>query len=178
MPGNPTNPARKLYQSETGEITIDAPGDLLVLDTPRTAGGCARAGQTLETSRGGVRVTLEGSDATVWVSALDGQPIRSSRRLLVTHLTDLQNSGIQYAEAARQTLLDWGQMPHLVRAGKAAIALRLQTPQAYRVWVLAPSGKRLAEAPAQVEGDTLRFTADVAGDPSAGARLLYEVVAE
>jgi hypothetical protein len=177
-PSNPTDPGRKVYQSETGEITIDAPRDVLVLDTPRTAGGFAPAGQTLETSRGGVRVTLEGSDATVWVSALDAQPIRASRRLLVTHLTDLQNTGIRYAETARQTLLEWGQMPHLVRAGKAAIALRLQTPQAYRVWALAPSGKRLAKADAQVEGDTLRFTADVAGDPSAGARLLYEVVAE
>ena len=175
-PSNPTDPARKVYQSETGEITIDAPRDTLVLDTPRTAGGFAPAGQTLET--GGLRVTLEGSDATVWVSALDDRPIGSSQRLLVTHLTDLQNTGIRYAEPARQTLLEWGQMPHLVRAGKAVIALRLNTLRHYRVRVLTPGGKRLAKVDAQVEGGMLRFTADVAGDPSAGARMLYEVVAE
>jgi len=42
-----------------------------VLDTPRTAGGYAPAGQTIETIKGGVRIAMLGSDATVWVSALD-----------------------------------------------------------------------------------------------------------
>jgi hypothetical protein len=174
-PEDAPNPARKFFRSETGEVTIDGPNDRLVLDTPRTAGGYAPAGQTLEASKAGVRIAIEGSDATVWVSALDDQPIRRSRRLLVTHLTDLQNTGIQYAEAARQTLLDWGRLPHLVRAGKAEIVLPLASPAQYRVYALAPSGKRLAEVPAKADADTLRFTADVAGAPEAGARMIYEV---
>ena len=95
-------PAQRFFRSETGEITIDGPRDVLVLDTPRTAGGYAPAGQDIETTKGGVRIRVEGSDATAWVSALDDQPIRQSRRLLVTHLTDLQNTGIRYAEAARR----------------------------------------------------------------------------
>src|SRR5207237_10649411 len=122
------------FHSETGEITLDGPRDQLVLDTPRTAGGYAPAGRTIETTTGGVAIAIEGSDATVWVSALDQSPIRQSRRLLVTHLTDLQNSGIQYAEAARQTLLDWGKLPYLVRAGKAEVSIRLDSPKQYRVW--------------------------------------------
>ena len=173
--GQPAQPARKLFRSETGEITIDGPRDVLVLDTPRTAGGYAPAGQSIETTTGGVRVQVEGSDATVWVSALDDRPIRQSRRLLVTHLTDLQNSGIRYAEAARQILQDWGRLPHLVRAGKADLSVRLENPGQYKVWALAPSGKRLAEVPARVTGVVLAFTADVAGDPPSGARMIYEV---
>ncbi len=175
--GQPPNPDRRFFRSETGEITIDGPQGRLILDTPRTAGGYASAGQTVETSRGGVRIAIQDSDATVWVSALDANPIRQSRRLLVTHLTDLQNSAIQYAEPARQTLLAWGQLPHLVRAGKAELSIRLDQPGQYRVWALAPSGKRLAQVPAKVLGDTLRFTADVAAEPAAGARMLYEVAA-
>jgi hypothetical protein len=174
-PGEPTSPERKFYRGETGEITIDAPKDQLVLDTPRTAGGYAPAGGALETARGGVKVQILGSGATVWVSALDANPIRTSRRLLVTHLTDLQNTDIRYAEAARQTLLDWGRLPHLVRAGKAEVAIRLESPGQYHVWALAPGGKRLAELPVKTEASLLRFTADVAGDPAAGARMLYEV---
>lgn len=177
-PGDAPDPEQKFYRSETGEITIDGPQGRLVLDTPRTAGGYAAAGQTVETARGGVRISMEGSDATVWVSALDRSPIRQSRRLLVTHLTDLQNSGIRYAEPARQTLLAWGRLPHLVRAGKAEVSIRLEQPGQYQVWALAPSGKRLAEVPANVQGDALRFTADVAGDPAAGARMIYEVAAK
>jgi hypothetical protein len=174
-PNSLPDAGRKFFRSETGQITIDGPQDRLVLDTPRTAGGYAPAGQTVDTTQGGVRFSVEGSDATVWVSALDQNSIRQSRRLLVTHLTDLQNTGIQYAELARQTLLAWGGLPHLVRAGKANLSIRLETPAQYRVWALAPSGKRLAEVPATVEGDLLRFTADVAGDAVAGARMIYEV---
>src|ERR1043166_438863 len=146
---NAPDPARKFFRSETGEITIDGPGGRLLLDTPRTAGGYAPAGATIEAKKGGVKVTIQGSDATVWVSALDQNPIRKSRRLLVTHLTDLQNTRIRYDDPARQTLLDWGTLPHLVRAGKAEIAII--SPAPLRVWALSPSGKRLAEVPARIE---------------------------
>lgn len=173
--GNLTDPARKVYQSETGELTIDAPKDMLVLDTPRTAGGYATVGQTVRAARSGVQIAMSGSDATVWVSALDDQPIRRSRRLLVTHLTDLQNTGIRYAEPERKTLLAWGGLPHLVRAGKAEVTISLSSPRKYHVWALAPNGKRLAEVPATVKDGALCFTADVSGDAANGARMLYEV---
>jgi hypothetical protein len=172
---NPTDPARKIYASETGEIRIDAPADLLVLDTPRTAGGYAQPGTAIRAPRGGVTAAIDGAAATVWASALDGRPIRQSRRLLVTHLTDLQNTGIRYAEPERRTLLDWGRTPYLVRAGRAEVAIALAAPATYRVWVLSPGGRRLAELPARVEHAELRFTADVAGDTANGARLVYEV---
>ncbi len=94
---NPTDPAKNVFQCETGEITIDAPQDVMTLDTPRTAGGFAPSGVTIRTKHG-VEVEVQDTDATVWVSALDDQPITQSSRLLVTHLTDLQNTGIRYAE--------------------------------------------------------------------------------
>ena len=121
------------------------------------------------------RSEIEGEDATVWVSALDRNPIRKSQRLLVTHLTDLQNTNIKYAEPARQTLLAWGQLPHLVRAGKAEVKIRLNSPRKYHVYALSPRGQRMGEMPVTVQGNTLQFTADVAGDSSGGARMLYEV---
>ncbi|MBK9140637.1 MAG: hypothetical protein IPM17_18085 [Verrucomicrobia bacterium] len=174
-PGNLTEPPRKIYQSETGEVLIDGTGDRLVLDTPRTAGGYAPAGSTVMATKGGVSVRVRDSDATVWVSALDDQPIRRSQRLLVTHLTDLQNTDIKYAEPERKTLLDWGRMPHLVRSGRAEVSITLTAPERYGVWALAPSGRRLAEVPAVTSGGQLTFTADVAGDAPKGARMLYEV---
>ncbi|HYG33722.1 MAG TPA: hypothetical protein VEC99_02995, partial [Clostridia bacterium] len=168
----------KYFRSETGEVTIDGPRGQLVLDTARTAGGYAPAGQVVETTKGGVRIAIQDSDATVWVSALDTKPIRQSRRLLVTHLTDLQNTEITYSEPARQTLRAWGHLPHLVRAGKAEVSIRLKSAGRFHVWALAPSGKRLAQVPHRVEGGALVFTADVAGDPASGARMLYEIALE
>jgi len=172
---NPTDPGRKLLASETGQVTIDGPQDMLVLDTPRTAGGYAPAGRTIRARQGGVTVTTAEADATVWVSALDDQPISTSRRLLVTHLTDLQNTEITYREAARQVLLDWGRLPHLVRAGKAEVQIKLANAVKHRVFALATDGERVGEVAARVENGALCFTANVGADP-ASARMLYEVV--
>ncbi len=170
------NPSEKFFRSQTGEITIDGPQGRLLLDTPRTAGGYASAGQTIEAGKGTVRITIEGSDATVWVSSLDLKPVTQSRRLLVTHLTDLQNTDIKYAEPARQTLVAWGRLPYLVRAGKAQISLGVESPKKHRVWALGTNGKRLHEVRAETSGSALQFTADVAGGREAGAQMLYEVV--
>lgn len=175
--GNPTDPGRNIFQCETGEITIDAPRDVMTLDTPRTAGGFAPAGERIAT-RHGVEITVENTAATVWVSALDDQPIVSSRRLLLSHLTDLQNTEIRYAERARQTLLDWGKLPHLVHAGRAEIRVTLKEPEAYKVWALSTAGKRVAVTPIQVDGDQLVIHADVAGYQAHGAILCYEIARE
>jgi hypothetical protein len=172
---NSTDPSRKIYESESGGLTIDAPRDMLVLDTARTAGGYAPPGQVIATAQGRVQIRLEQSAATVWISALDHRAIHGSRRLLVTHLTDLQNTDIQYAEPERQTLLDWGRLPHLVRAGKAEITIRSNLARNLRAWALAPNGRRLAEVPVRTDGSALSFTADVAADPATGARMLYEL---
>jgi hypothetical protein len=172
---NTTDPARKIYQSDSGGLTIDAPRDILVLDTAKTAGGYAPAGQVIATAQGRVVIRVEQNPATVWISALDNRSIRGSRRMLVTHLTDLQNTDIKYAEPERQTLLDWGRLPHLVRAGKAEITIRSNLARSLRAWALAPNGRRLAEVPVRVDGNAFTFTADVAADPATGARMLYEV---
>jgi hypothetical protein len=95
--------------------------------------------------------------------------------LLVTHLTDLQNSEIKYTEAPRQTLLDWGHLPHLVKAGRAEVAVQVKSPKDFKVWALSPAGRRLAEIQTRSERGSLVFTADVAGDREAGARMLYEI---
>jgi hypothetical protein len=170
-----TDPARNFFTSETGEITLDGPRDTMILDTPRTAGGYAPAAQRILTRDGGLSITLAGADATVWISSLDGRPLRKSRRMLVTHLTDLQNTGIKYAEEARQTLLEWGSLPHLVRAGKASVEIKLEGATKFKVWALSTSGRRLAEVKSNGRGGVLRFETDVAADPAAGARMLYEI---
>jgi len=176
--GAPPRPSDKFFRSETGQITIDGPHDLLVLDTPRTAGGYARAGQTILALNGALKITVADSDATVWVSSLDQNPILQSKRLLLTHLTDLQNSEIRYREPERKTLLDWGHLPYLIRSGKAEVRLAMPGAAKYRIWALTLGGKRLGEVHARSEGGALSFTVDVAADPSSGARMLYEVTAE
>jgi hypothetical protein len=100
-------------------------------------------------------------------------PIRSSKRLLVAHLTDLQNTGGTYAEPALQVLLAWGKLPHLVHTGTATVRLSLNDASQYKVYSLSTSGRRIGEVPAKAEGGKLVFTCDVKGPE--GARMMYEV---
>ncbi len=162
------------WPNESGQIMIDAEKGLLRFDTPRTAGGFASTGQAIDCPSAGVHVGEITYPATVFASSLDQRPLRQSQRILVTHLTDLQNSATCYADPGRQVLLDWGKLPHLVRAGQAKITLTLAEPEQYHVYALATSGARVGAVKAMPAGDTLSFTCDVRGPQ--GAALCYEVV--
>ncbi len=162
-----------LTQAETAELRIDRSKGTLTIDTPRSAGGYADEGGAIEAGKAGVHVSGIKTGATVFVISLDRTPIRKAPRLLVTHLTDLQNTGTRYGEGARQTLLEWGKLPYLVQNGEATVRIELEQPQAYSVWALSTGGTRLEKLPAKPEGGALVFTVSVKG--SDGARLAYEV---
>jgi len=166
-------PISQPLQSETGEITIDPADSVLTIDTPKSAGGYAEAGKTIESPKAGVRVDGLTTGATVFVNSLDDAPIKSSKRLLVTHLTDLQNTAARFGEGAHQTLLAWGGLPHLVRDGSATVHVTLADPASYSVWALSTGGKRLEKVETKVDAGQLVFTANVRGPD--GARMLYEI---
>ena len=149
--GSSLSQSGSVIASQTPVIIFPATGTFL-LNTPRTAGGFAESGTH---EAGALRFTLGGGTepaaqdsslapkhsslvtrhsslrggnpvaATVWASSLDGEPLSTSSRILVTHLTDVQNSGIRYGDAARTILLDWGGLPHLAENGSALIELQL-----------------------------------------------------
>ena len=168
------DPAMPLPHAGDGAVTIDNVSGTFVLDTPRTSGGFAESGMV---DAGALIFDVGGTPATVWVSALDGNPIKSSSRLLLTHLTDVQNSGTRYAQQTRKTLLAWGGLPHLVRNGTAEIRLAVKPAKDYKVYVLSTSGRRLAAVPCRVVKGRLAFAAVVDGQ-SGSAAMLYEVVKE
>ncbi len=156
-----------------GPLVMDQARGAFTITTARTCGGFAEAGAF---EAGPLAVTVSGSPATVWVSALDGASVAASGRLLLTHLTDVQNTGARYAERARKTMLANGKLPHLVRVGQADVALALNAPEAYTVYALATNGRRVEKLAAKAGGGTLRFTVSVAAE--SGARMLYEIVRE
>ena len=154
-------------------IQLDRQAGSFRIVTPKTAGGFTPRG-ALEA--GAVAFDVGAVPATLWASSLDGQPLAQSRRILVTHLTDVQANGNVYAEPEKRTLLKWGAYPPIVHNGTARTTLALANPGAYTVWALETTGRRLEKIPSAVQEGKLVFTADVKGPH--GARMLYEVVAE
>jgi len=157
-----------------GALVMEQARGAFTITTARTCGGFAEEGAF---EAGPLKVTVSGTPATVWVSALDSEPVPTSGRLLLTHLTDVQNTGVRYAERARKTLLSPGKLPHLVRDGQADVTLALNAPGACTVYALATNGRRMEKVATKIEDGQLRFTASVAGGEN-GARMLYEIVRE
>ena len=152
-------------------LRIDRKHGSFTIDTPRTCGGFAPEG---EIDAGALKVKVSGAPATVWVHALDGAVISQSRRILLTHLTDVQGDGAKFSDEMVTVLFKWGGRP-LVQNGSAEVSLRLLEPKGYTVYELATNGRRLREILVTVNDSVLSFKAEVKGPD--GARILYEIAA-
>lgn len=157
-------------QRADGAVRLDAKAGILQV-TGRQ--GCAVV------LPGGARATLAGVEvvnrdaepATVVVAALDAADLAPSRRLLVLHLTDAQNSGMRFASARRTLLESWGRGPVLVRAGACSIRL---PGTAARAFALDLAGQRREELALPAEAGGVVLEAQVAR--SWGPCLAWEIV--
>ena len=154
-----------------GQVVVRKDSGYFAVNTENTSGGFAEDG-TID--GGALTAAISGGPAAVWASTLDGRGFAASERVLVTHLTDVVNSGIRFADEGRTTLLGWGALPHLMRDGQAEISMRLGRGD-FRVYSLSRDGSRRVQVPFTYGGGMLRFTADVSADPSS-ATCLYEIV--
>ena len=154
-----------------GQVVVRKDSGYFAVNTENTSGGFAESG-TID--GGALTATVRGGPAAVWASTLDGRGFAASERILVTHLTDVVNSGIRFADEGRTTLLGWGSLPHLMRDGQADISMRLGRGD-FRVYSLSRDGSRRVQVPFTYGGGILRFTADVSADLSS-ATCLYEIV--
>ena len=150
-------------------LCIDRKRGAFTIDTARTCGGFVPEGKIVA---GALRAKVSGASATICVHSLDGADISRSRRILLTHLTDVQGEGAKFSDDSMKILLKWGSRP-VVRNGIAEIELAVDRPEAFSVWEIATSGRRLGKITATVSDGRLVFTAGVKG-PN-GARMLYEI---
>ena len=174
---SPKPPTKRL--SAKSPLKVDESTGAFSLVTPRTCGGFAEARGKV--SAGPLAFSVSGYMATVCASSLDGKPLASSSRILVTHLTDVSGEGARFANERHTMILDYGRPgTSLMRSGSAKIALALAGLGAagkerppYRVYALDTSGRRDCEVPTTVRKGHLMFTAEV---KPGSAHLYYEVV--
>ena len=94
--------------------------------------------------------------------------------MLVTHLTDLKNTGMAYADKERTILLDRGGLPMLMRLAEARISLKVAKGN-WQVHKLSPGGRRLGLAHSRINAGELTFTASTLPE-NESAVMCYEVV--
>jgi hypothetical protein len=161
---------RDIEPGADGALKIDRARGSFTIDTPRTVGGFAPEGAI---EAGPLKATIAGAPATVCVHSLDGEPVAKSRRMLLTHLTDVQGEGEKFKDESMTVLLNWGKRP-LAQNGSAEISLVFDSPSKFEVWELAANGARVRKVESKVSDGRLDFTASISG-PN-GARMLYEIV--
>ena len=154
-----------------GTVRIEPQTGSFALDTPRTSGGFAERGRI---DAGALTAEIGSVAATIWASSLDERPLSRSGRILVTHLTDVQNNRIRYADSARRILLEWGELPHIMRRGTATVTISTGEGP-FKVYALTSDGSRRTIVPSHEKDGRLTFLADIARD-SGDATYLYEIV--
>ena len=161
-------------------LKVDKDRGSMTLVSPRTCGGFAESGRI---EAGPLAFEIIGDiPTTVWASSLDSNPIACSSRILLTHLTDIQGEGQQFADDSMCVLLKRGGRP-LIRRGNAEVTLRIDScgksvsgsPHCAVYWI-DTSGCRRGDVPFMVRNGAIVF--NVSTDCPDGGRICYEVVRE
>ena len=162
---------RDIAVGDDKSFVVDGKAGTMAIATPMTCGVFSEGGRM---RAGCLAADCGGVPATIWASSLDGKPLADSSRILLTHLTDVQNTGATFEDDTMRVLLAWGDLPHLMRNGKAKVALSLSSGS-FTVFALDGDGSRRRKVPSVVKGGRLAFVADIGADP-ASATYMYEIV--
>ena len=159
--------------SDTKEIAVSTKlGDIRV-NTPRTAAVCSTDRHDLKA--GPLAVSGATTFCSVSASSMDGAPLASSKRVLVLHITDVQNTGAEFTNAKMTDTKGWGKLPYLAKTGSATVTLRNDNPN-LKLYALASDGTRLREVKATYADGAYTFTAKVAaGEGKDAPTMMYEL---
>lgn len=153
-----------------GAVEADLNKLSMRVKTSGTAGLIGSEGHTI--SAGILSAKLTKSRATIYLSSVDRKPLNLSRRMLLAHLTDVQNTGAQFTGKERGTMTSWGDLPHLVKLGTAEVTVQVKYPANMRVYRLDLTGRRLSPVPVTKQTGAIMFDVST-NDPNSGLGILY-----
>ncbi|ADI29146.1 cellulase family glycosylhydrolase [Methylotenera versatilis] len=119
---NLTNAQQDLFQSDTGELFLDAQKKQMKVITPNTE--AVVFDELNQITLNQLSVLSADSPALVAVSAMDKQPLANSKRMLVVLSTDARNTDMRFSDAAETTSTDLGVAPVLIRIAKVKLGLK------------------------------------------------------
>jgi hypothetical protein len=156
---NATSPKDGIYQSVTGEITLDAPKKELCVVTPRTEAACLPAGRMKKLGRLTVKNSSEPCCAAL--TSVDGKALSESRRMVFLYMTRESNSKMVTSEDGK-TMVSMGWYPALLKSGRIAFTAKVAKPESLKLWMLGYDGERIEEIPVRISGGALAADFDTA----------------
>lgn len=158
-PQNATNPATGVYQSDTDEILLDSAQQQMQVITDKTE--AVVFDQPSRISLNNLTVLAAEKGAMVAVSAMDNQPLASSRRILLVLATDARNSDMRFADTDNVTVTSFGKPPVLILANKVTLALRNSNASQLKVYSTNLRGQRMDAIKLKQTNTTIEFELDI-----------------
>lgn len=157
---NVTDVSKRLYQSDTKELTLGMDGDgLLTVITPRLEGVVMKQDKPFALKN--LTVNTCSVPAMVAAASLDkGKTLDTADRLIVVFSTDALNSGMRFSSPARTTILDNGKLPVLIQVGKVSVTIANRTLTNPVAYALKFNGERGDKLPVTVADGRLTVTMD------------------
>ena len=163
------------FTSSTGELILNAKQGTFQVITPRSEAALLPEGK--RSAGNCLLVSNRHGFGAFLAAAMDDAELRSSRRILLLHLTESRNSGQTFSSAEKEVMESWGTLPLLVRHGEAEITIRGDFRQ-HKLYAVDLTGARRQQLPLLCnDGKRLMFTASVLRNP-AEPTLVYELVKE
>jgi hypothetical protein len=132
-------------ESDTGDLGwygADEKHGVVTIDTPNTQ---ALIGYVRDGGRGtaNMKAEVDNEFCCIYLTSLDGKPISSADRLLLTTTARATLSGFQW-NADRKTVKNWGKAPTVIEPVRGAVVLKnVQHAKSMVVTPLAAEGRRL-----------------------------------
>ncbi len=158
-PGNPTDPDRGIYQSETGEITTNIPQKTLTVVTPKLEGAILKGKESVRLDA--MTISECSVPASLTAIALDSAAsLRDSRRILLIAATMAVSEHTVFNNERFDVEIDFGTFPLLYRSGRFALSLATRSVKAPAVYALNLDGTRERKLDASFQKGTLSLAFD------------------
>jgi hypothetical protein len=164
-----------MTSNSSGSVSADLFQQTLKVNSARTCGIVATPGVAVTAGR--LTANIQKARASIWATSLDGLELGSSHRILLAHVTEVQNTGCHWTGVERSTVTDIGVLPHLARDGAAAVTLSGINPSTAKVYRLDMSGKRLATVGVtKAANGGISFNVSTKNPADGKATIFYEIV--
>lgn len=171
---NASSPDKNIFETETGEIILDANESFLKIKTPNTEGVSMKAGQSARLGR--LNVARLSVPASVAVCSIDGAELASSKRMVLIFSTETANSGMELS-SDRAMMRKLGSLPILLRCGKLELTLENANAEKLSFYALKLDGSRDEKLSAANKHGQLIISLDTATLKN-GPTPFFELVAE
>ena len=171
---NITDVSKGIFQSETGQITMDSTKKTLKVVTPRSEIVAAEKFEPVKL--GALKVISSTVPASVGVVSLDGKKISNSKRLMFTYATRESNIGMKLSPD-EVISAGSGSGPIALLNGTVEAELKLLPDGKYSIYPLSLTGERRDPIPFEFADGVMKIKIDNSKLKN-GSTVFFEIVAE